>query len=136
MSHSILSRRTLHASRGCLMLIALLCALESEAQIRPPGYEREVAEMEQRRYTNVLDRDSLTVIDTIVLYDPDTYAETMRIVKSRISWREYCTGRLGINQPEQLLNGAPMTLTDPRTFEKVVVQWNASTSKLDTIRRE
>jgi hypothetical protein len=113
----------------------MLCVTpQAFAQIKPPGYDREVTAMEERKRSSILDRDSVTVVDTTVLFDPDTYEQTIRIVKSRISWRDYCMFRLGINQPEALLNGAPLQLIDPRTFEKLIVQWNASATKLDTIR--
>jgi hypothetical protein len=119
-----------------LTLPVALFALNSmtTAQIRPPGYEREVKAMEERSRTSVLEKDSVVVIDTISLFDPVTYQETMRIVSSDISWRDYCMFRLGINKPEDLLDGQPMTLMDPRTYESITVQWNAAATKLDTIR--
>jgi hypothetical protein len=104
------------------------------AQIRPPGFEREVQAMEERKRTNILDKDSVTVVDTITLFDPSSYEETMRIVNSNMSWRDYMMLRLGINQPDALLNGAPLTLTDPKTYETLIVQWNSGAAKLDTIR--
>lgn len=106
-----------------------------DAQIAPPGYEREVKAMEERKRTNILDRDSVMVIDTVILFDPSTYEETMKIVNTNMSWRDYMTHILGINQPDNLLNGAPYPLTDPRTYEQVIIQWNSGTSKLDTIRQ-
>ena len=92
--------------------------------------------MEERMRTNVLDKDSVTIVDTITLYDPETFRDTVRVVYSSLSWREYMTLRLGIQNPDQLLNGAPYTLTDLRTYGKLVVRWNPSASKLDTIRQE
>jgi len=91
--------------------------------------------MEERRRTSILDRDSLTVIDTIALYDPTTNEESIRIVSSNLSWRDYMMFRLGINRPDALLNGAPFTLMDPRTYENITVRWNANTTKLDTVRQ-
>lgn len=105
------------------------------AQIAPPGYEREVQAMEERKRTNILDRDSVMLIDTVVLFDPSTYEETMKIVSSKQSWRDYMMHRLGITQPDHLLNGAPYPLTDPQTYEQLIIQWNSGTGKLDTIRQ-
>jgi hypothetical protein len=110
-------------------------ALQTWAQIRPPGYEREVQAMEERRRTNVLDIDSVMVADTVTLFDNETYEESVRVINSNLSWRDYLMFRLGINQPDVLLNGAPLTITDPRTYDQLTLQWDASNTKLDTIRR-
>lgn len=106
------------------------------AQIRPPGYEREVQAMEERKRTSILDQDSVMVVDTVTLFDPATYEETIKIVKSNLSWRDYMNLRLGINEPDILLNGAPLTVLDPNTYEKIVLQWNATATRLDTIRQQ
>ncbi len=112
-----------------------MLTIDATAQIKPPGFEREVQAMEERKRTNVLDKDSVIVVDTITLFDPTNYEETMRIVNSNMSWRDYMMLRLQINQPDILLNGAPLKLTDPKTYETMIVQWNAGISKLDTIRQ-
>lgn len=103
------------------------------AQIRPPGYEREMQAMEERKRTSILDTDSVTVVDTVTLFDPTTYVETTQIIASNLSWRDYMTLRVGVNNPDQLLNGQPMVIDNLRTYEKMVVQWNAAETKLDTI---
>ena len=118
-----------------LIAILLICLSDLQAQIRPPGYEREIAAMEVRRQTSVLEKDSVTVRDTIVLFDPDTYRDTMKFVSSQISWKDYLMFRLGVNEPEKLLNGEPMTIMDPGTYEDITIRWNASATKLDTIRQ-
>ena len=127
--------QTLKMLPVCLSLCCILSTL-SRAQIPPPGYEREIQQMEERKRTNVLDKDSVTVLDTVTIFDNETYEETTRIISSNLSWRDYMMYRLGINQPDILLNGAPHTLMDPRTYEKLTVQWNLSDTKLDTIRRQ
>lgn len=116
-------------------LLGCMLTIDATAQIKPPGFEREVQAMEERKRTNVLDKDSVIVVDTITLFDPTNYEETMRIVNSNMSWRDYMMLRLQINQPDILLNGAPLKLTDPKTYETMIVQWNAGISKLDTIRQ-
>ena len=120
-----------------LTLIAFLviCLPDASAQIRPPGYEREVAAMEARRQTSVLEKDSVMVYDTIVLFDPVTYRDTMKFVSSQLAWKDYLMFRLGINEPEKLLNGEPMTIMDPGTYEEITIRWNASATKLDTIQQ-
>ena len=115
-------------------VIFLLSVIDAFAQINPPGYEREMQAMEERKRTNVLDKDSLTVRDTVILFDPTTEIEEVKVIESTLSWRDYMMFRLGINQPDNLLNGAPLKLTDPKTYEPITVQWNATETKLDTIR--
>lgn len=129
-----------HQYKGVLRLfltlgVYFILTYTAFAQIKPPGYEREVEAMEERRRTSILDRDSLTVIDTIALYDPTTNEESIRIVSSNLSWRDYMMFRLGINRPDALLNGVPFTLMDPRTYENMTVRWNGNTTKLDTVRQ-
>jgi len=122
-------------TRRLLALSTLLAlTMSAYAQLKPPGYEREVQALEERRRTSILDQDSLTVIDTIALFDPQTNKESVRIVSSTLSWRDYMMFRLGINKPDELLNGVPFTLMDPKTYEKITVRWNGNTTKLDTIR--
>jgi hypothetical protein len=117
--------------------LTLTCVMTLWSQsIRPPGYEREVQAMEERMRTSVLEQDSCIVIDTVLLFDPVSYEETMRIVSSSLSWKDYCNFRLGINKPDELLNGQPMTITDPATYGTITVQWNAVETKLDTISRQ
>lgn len=91
--------------------------------------------MEERMRTSVLDQDSLTLVDTITLFDPETSEESVKVVRSTISWRDYCNLRLGINDPDKLLNGEPMIITDPQTYEEMTVRWNAAETKLDTLLR-
>jgi hypothetical protein len=110
--------------------------MTSDAQIRPPGYEREVEERRERMKTSILDQDSVTVIDTITLFDPETFRDTMMIVTSNISWRDYMTLRLGIQNPDQLLNGIPFSVTDLQSYRQMVVRWNATETRIDTISRE
>lgn len=122
-------------SMRAFFFLCMICTVPVHAQITPPGFEREVRAMEERKRTSILDQDSVMVIDTITLFDPTTYEETMRIVRSHLSWRDYLMLRLGINQPDILLNGNPLNVTDPKTYEKIIVQWNASSTKLDTLRQ-
>ena len=121
----------------CVTILVLLgLSVSSVAQIRPPGYEREIEARQERMRTSILDQDSVMVVDTITLFDPETYRDTVMIVSSNLSWRDYMTLRLGIQEPDRLLNGAPYTLTDLRTYRQMVVRWNATETKIDTISRE
>jgi hypothetical protein len=103
-------------------------------QIRPPGYDREMKAMEERMRTSILDQDSVTMIDTVFLYDPVTSEETVRVVSSTVSWRDYLMFRLGVNQPDRILDGQPMTIRDPQTYEDLTIRWNATETKVDTLR--
>lgn len=117
------------------LLLTCVFPFQADGQIAPPGYDREVKSIQERQQTSVLDRDSVMLVDTITLFDPATYEETMRIVKSNMSLRDYLTVILGVNQPDQLLNGTPVEITDPRTFENLTIRWNSSAGKIDTVRQ-
>lgn len=118
-----------------IVFLGCACVVIQAQGITPPGYEREVKAMEERMRTSILDTDSVTVVDTIVLFDPETFKDTTQYVESTLSWRDYMMYRLGINQPDALLNGAPHTLMDPRRYEDLIVRWNEGATKLDTIRQ-
>ena len=117
----------------CVVVFLVLGSLQLEAQIPPPGYNRELRELEESRRTSVLERDSCIVTDTVTMFDPTTYEESIRVIKSTLSWRDYMSYRLGINRPEELLDGAPKTIMDPKTYTEITIRWNAGATKLDTI---
>jgi hypothetical protein len=91
--------------------------------------------MEARKRTSILDTDSVTVIDTVTYFDPDTYIDSTMYVRSNLSWRDYMQLRVGVVNPDELLNGQPKEVTNLKTYEKIVVQWNAAQTRLDTIRQ-
>ena len=80
----------------------------------------------------VLDRDSITVVDTTEIFDPNTYESQVQVITSKYSLREYCKAFLGINDPDMLLDRKPHTIVDPRTYEDMIIRLNES-GKLDTI---
>ncbi len=104
----------------------------SSAQMPPPGYERARKIQEERAKIPIMDRDSITLIDTSLVYDPQTYEEEIMIISSRISVRDYCLQRLGLGNPEMLLDGNPHTIIDPRTYEEITIRLN-SAGRIDTI---
>jgi hypothetical protein len=115
-----------------LIAFITLCVYNSSAQMPPPGYERAKKIQDERNKLARMDRDSVTLIDTIAIFDPETYEQEIRIVSSRISLRDYCTRYLGIGKPEMLEDGNPHTIIDPKTYEELTIRLNP-TGKIDTI---
>ena len=114
----------------CMMFITSIMS----AQLPPPGYEREVKQYQEQQKTSFLDRDSLVMMDTTVLYDPDTYIETMTVIQNKMSVRDYCLHVLKFGNPELLSGGQAVEITDPNTYQKMTIKWNPATAKIDTIR--
>ena len=101
-------------------------------QIRPPGYDREVQIRQAMANIPVLDRDTITVVDTTVIFDPNTYESETKIITSKYSLRDYCKVFLGMNDPDILLDRKPHTIVDPKTYEDLIIRLNEA-GKLDTI---
>ncbi|MBK9984574.1 MAG: hypothetical protein IPP15_19780 [Saprospiraceae bacterium] len=102
------------------------------AQMPPPGYERAKKIQEEQMKVSILDRDSLTLIDTVEIFDPTTYESETKIVNTRFSLRDYCLKYLGIGNADILLDRNPHTVIDPKTYGDITIRLNAS-GKLDTI---
>lgn len=115
--------------------IFLITAATCVAQNMPgPFYEEEQQALENMKNMSVLNRDSVVLIDTVVVFDPETFKETTRIVESKMSLWEYCQNMLGIQNPNRILDGETMTITNPDTYEEMKIRWNHSRSRIDTIR--
>jgi len=118
-----------------LLTTVLFLSVASYAQSMPgPFYEEEQKALEDMKNMSVLNRDSVVMVDTVTLYDPETFEENIRIVRSKMSLWEYCQNFLGIQNPNKLLDGETMTITDPDTYQEMKIRWNHQTSKIDTIR--
>lgn len=117
-----------------VMLVTLLSisAPQLYAQIPPPGFEREMKMRAAQPTVSTLDRDSVTLVDTIVVFDPQTYEESTMVNISKYSIRDYCKSLLGMNDPDILLDRKEHTITDPKTYEDMVIRLNAA-GKIDTI---
>lgn len=102
-------------------------------QIPPPGYEREMKLREERANRPPMERDSVTLIDTSIVFDPATYQEETIITRTRYSLKDYCRDVLGMSKPEMLLDGKPHTIINPRTFEDLIIRLNLNTNKIDTL---
>ncbi len=113
------------------LLVGLVATLS--AQITPPGYERELEMMKNQSKTSIMERDSVVVVETVKIYDPETDKEETNIVETKMSVGYYCREWLGIMNPDVLLDGKPRTITDPKTYEQMKVRWNAQAAKIDTI---
>ncbi|MDQ3017138.1 MAG: hypothetical protein M3R25_10540 [Bacteroidota bacterium] len=95
---------------------------ESHAQMPPPGYDRAKEMKAQQAKVLIIDRDSLTLIDTVVVYDPTNYEEEIKVIEHRISVRDFCVTVLGMSNPEILMDGQPHTIIDPRTYDDLIVR--------------
>lgn len=119
-----------------LIALSVIMPKIGTAQITPPGYDREVEQMKEQRKASVMDRQSVIVIDTAMIIDPDDFSEIIKITRDTISLRQYCEGRLGVQNADGLLDGKPRTITNPVTYEDMIIQWNRSAGRLDTLRRK
>ena len=104
------------------------------AQITPPGYEREMAEMKGQKRGNILDQDSIIVVEKFAITDMETGVDKMQVSRTKMSLRYYCIKWLGIQDPNVLLNGQPMKIVNPETYDEMMVQLNKQTHQIDTIR--
>jgi hypothetical protein len=118
---------------GIFLIACFLLPVTSvDAQITPPGYEREMRRLEEGKKISPLERDSLTLVDTSMVFDPETYESEVIITRTRYSIKDYCKSFLGINDPDILLDRNPHTIIDPRTYEDLIIRLNSS-GKIDTI---
>jgi hypothetical protein len=118
--------------RWSLLTSCLFLHFIAFGQISPPGYEREMEKYKAEQKMSPLERDSVTLIDTIQVFDPETYESTTNIIVTNYSLKDYCKNFLAITDPDILLDGKPHKIIDPRTFEDIIIRLNAS-GKIDTI---
>ncbi len=95
---------------------------ETMAQITPPGYDRAVKMELEKRNIPRLDRDSMTIIDTVAIFDPATNEESIQVITSTYSLRDYCTSILRMGNPDILLDEQPHTVVDPETYGDMIVR--------------
>lgn len=136
MKRSMMMKQMLNfAGTGIFLLLFFLPAPVS-AQIKPPGYERErKLWMEQREQGSSIDGATVIVLDTSIIIDPETFKETVKIIRDTMTVRAYLEGRLGVQEPDRLLNGVPVKITDPVSYEELIIRWNDKTRKIDTLSR-
>lgn len=113
-------------------LACLLVLQMGFSQMPPPGYERAMKMKQAQDAMPYLDRDSITVIDTAIIFDPTTYEEETKIISTTYSLREYCKQFLGMNNPDILMDHQPHTIIDPKTYEDMIIRLDPS-GKIDTL---
>lgn len=79
-----------------------------------------------------MDLDTVTLVDTTEIYDPEKSEYETRIIRYKYSMRDYCKEILRIQNPDVLLDHQPHTFIDPKTYDDITVRLNAA-GKLDTI---
>ncbi|MBK8832398.1 MAG: hypothetical protein IPN60_16375 [Saprospiraceae bacterium] len=115
-----------------LLTCMLFISFTAFSQIQPPGYERELKMREAQKQLTLLDRDSITLVDTVVVFDPTTYEESTTITVTTYSLRDYCKNMLGMNDPDILLDNQQHTIIDPKNYGDLIIRLNPS-GKIDTI---
>jgi hypothetical protein len=108
--------------RGILLTCLLFTSISAFSQITPPGYERELKMRAAQNNMSRLDRDSIHVIDTVAIFNPETYEETIQVIHAAYSIREYCKTFYGMNDPDILLDGNPHIIIDPKTYEDISIR--------------
>ncbi|MBL0009620.1 MAG: hypothetical protein IPP25_21255 [Saprospiraceae bacterium] len=115
-----------------LLTCMLFISFTAFSQIQPPGYEREMKMREAQKQLTLLDRDSITLVDTVVVFDPTTYEESTTITVTTYSLRDYCKNMLGMNDPDILMDNQQHTIIDPKNYGDLIIRLNPS-GKIDTI---
>jgi hypothetical protein len=116
-----------------LLLLSVFINHSAKGQMPPPGFDYYKKKYEERMKVSPLDRDSITVIDTVEIFDPSTYESQTSIIAARLSLREYCLQNLRMANAEILLDGNPHVITDPRNYNDLTIRLNPA-GKIDTIR--
>jgi hypothetical protein len=127
-----MTKRFLPSPAILLFAFTLLGIGPAIGQIPGPGAERERALMQQQMQRPIIDRDSVTIRDTSIVFDPATYEQTVMITVNRWSLRDYCRIKLGMNNPEILLDNKPHVIVDPRTYDEMTIRLRPE-GKIDTI---
>jgi len=109
-----------------------LRTVRSIGQMPPPGYERAIKMRDAEKAVTLLDRDSITVTDTVVIFDPTTYEESTTITVTTYSLRDYCKNFLGMPNPDILLDGNQHTIIDPKNYSDMIIRLSPD-GKIDTI---
>ncbi len=131
MNPTTISLKAILQKLTALTCLLLFCTIAT-AQLKPPGYERELEQFKAQQNVSPLERDSVTLIDTIYVFDPETSESTRQIIVTNYSIKDYCINFLAITNPDILLDGKPHTVIDPRTYEDIIIRLNSS-GKIDTI---
>ena len=123
-----------------VFITVLICWFSGPAdsafgQIPPPGYDRAVKLEQDRLNKPPMDLDSVTLIDTVEIYDPEKSESDIQIMRTRYSIREYCHEILRIQNPDILLDHQPHTFIDPKTYNDIIIRLNQA-GQIDTIPRK
>ena len=108
--------------RGIFLTCLLFVSVSAFSQITPPGYERELKMRAAQNNISRLDRDSIHIIDTVAIFNPETYEETIQVIHAAYSIREYVKTFYGMNDPDTLLDGNPHIIIDPKTYEDITIR--------------
>src|SRR5688572_27353668 len=108
-----------------LLLVSIILigyVLTGTAQMPPPGYERAKKMELEKAKMSPMERDSISLIDTVVIFDPNTYEQEVNVVTHTMSLKDYCIRYLGMSNPDILLDGKPHVIIDPETYDEIKVR--------------
>jgi hypothetical protein len=128
MNHNLLKRLL------CTAIAVGTLAAVAGAQMPGPGAERDMNRIKEMQRGSVLRKDSVKLTDIITVVDPETGGQEEQVVISTYSIFDYCQQLLGMNDPDVLLKGMPVQITDPNTYQPMVIQWNPTAAKVDTVK--
>jgi len=118
----------------CTGILIGAIAVTGSAQLPGPGAKRDMERIEAIKKGSVLRKDSVKLTDVISIVDPETGSTEEQVVVSTYSIYDYCRQLLGMNDPDILLKGMPVEITNPETYEPMVILWNPSEAKIDTVK--
>lgn len=105
-----------------VIVIVFSYVITGYAQMPPPGYERAKKIQDERNRMPAMERDSLTLTDTVAIFDPETYEQEIKIMSRRISLKDFCAEYLGMANPEILLDHKPHIIIDPQTYDEITIR--------------
>ncbi len=116
------------------LIVLLFAGADAIAQMPGPGAKRDMERIREMQRGSVLRKDTIKLTDVVTVVDPETGREEDQVIVSKYSIFDYCQQLLGMNDPDVLLKGMPVQITDPQTYEPLVIQWNSSAARIDTIK--
>ena len=78
--------------------------------------------------------ENIIVYDTVFIFDPSTYEESVIVKQFNLSPRAYIESELNVSPPELVLDGKVHKIKDQYHPRMLHLRWNHKQEKLDTIK--